>query len=423
MDNIAIKHVKISDLKFAEYNPRTWDEKQVKDLKESISKFGMVVPILANSAKGRENIILGGHFRVSVARELGYETVPVSYVSIEDIEKEKELNLRLNSNLGSWDWSLLREFNLELLTDVGFSASELQHLWDDISETEDDDFDIEEELKQLKEPFVKEGEFYQLGQHVLACGDSTDPNVVKELVGDKKVHCVTLDPPYNLKVDYNKGIGTSGKYGGTVVDDNKSDEDYRAFLSKILENAVAVTQSDCHYFTFSDQNYIGMIQSLYAEHSVKQQRVCLWLKNSAMVTPKIAFNRCYEPCTYGIRGKPFLSDYHTSFSEILNREIGTGNRAHDDILDLLDLWLEKRLPTSSYSHPTEKSPTIYERMLRRCTKPGDYVLELFGGSGSVLAACQQMNRRCLIVELDPLFASLIILRYEKLTNTKAVKLN
>ncbi len=423
MNDLTIHQVKISDLKSAEYNPRRWDEKQIADLKASISKFGMVIPILVNSAKGRENIILGGHFRVHIAKELGYETVPVSYVKIDDLDKERELNLRLNANLGSWDWDLLREFDLDLLTDVGFSSEELQHLWDDVSETEDDDFDVEEELKAIKEPFVKEGDVYQLGPHTLVCGDSTDPNVVKKLVGDKKVNFVTLDPPYNLKVDYNKGIGKKGNYGGTVVDDNKSDEDYRAFLSKILENAVAVSQTDCHYFTFSDQNYIGLIQSLYAEHGIKQQRVCLWLKNSAMVTPQIAFNRCYEPCCYGTRGKPFLSSYHTSFAEILNKEIGTGNRAHDDILDLLDIWLEKRLPSNQYQHPTEKSPTIYERMLRRCTKPGDYVLELFGGSGSIMAACQQMNRRCLLIELDPLFASLIITRYEKLANSKALKLN
>lgn len=423
MNDLTIHQVKISELKLSDYNPRRWNEKQIADLKASIRNFGLVVPILVNSAKGRENVILGGHFRVHVAKELGYETVPVSYVKIDDIDKERELNLRLNSNLGSWDWDLLREFDLDLLTDVGFSSEELQHLWDDVSETEDDDFNVEEELKQLKEPFVKEGDFYQLGQHVLACGDSTDLNVVKKLVGDKKINFITLDPPYNLKIDYNKGIGTKGKYGGTVVDDNKSDEDYRAFLSKILVNAVAVSQPDCHYFTFSDQNYIGLIQSLYAEQEIKQQRVCLWIKNSAMVTPQIAFNRCYEPCCYGTRGKPFLSSYHTSFAEIMNKEVGTGNRAHDDILDLLDIWLEKRLPSASYSHPTEKSPTIYERMLRRCTKPGDYVLELFGGSGSIMAACQQMNRRCLLIELDPLFASLIVTRYEKLTNQKALKLN
>lgn len=423
MEDIVIKHVKISDLKAAEYNPRSWSEKQIADLKESISKFGLVVPILVNSAKGRENVILGGHFRVSVAKDLGYKTVPVSYVCIDDLEKEKELNLRLNANLGSWSWDLLREFDLELLTDVGFSSEELQHLWDDISETEDDDFDVEEELKKIKEVTVKEGEIYKLGNHLLVCGDSTDPEVVKKLVGDKKVGLISGDAPYNIGLDYSDGIGTKGKYQGTKVDDNKSDEDYRNFLKATLQNALAVAQPDCHVFYWCDQNYIGMLQSLYAELGVKHQRVCIWVKNGAMVTPQVAFNKCYEPLVFGTRGKPFLSSYHTSFAEIMNKEVGTGNRAHDDILDLLDIWLEKRLPSSEYEHPTQKPVTLYERMLRRCTKPGDYVLELFGGSGSVLISCEQLNRRCLIVEIDPLFCQLILTRHEKHTGQKAIKLN
>lgn len=423
MDNPKSVLVPIKNLNPSPYNPRKITPEAFEQIKESIKRFGLLGPIIVNNAPNRKNIVIGGHQRMKAAADLGFDQIPVLYVNIPDEDRERELNIRLNKNTGEWDFDLLREFDLDLLTDVGFSSEELQHLWDDVSETEDDDFDLEEELKEIKEVFVKEGDYYQLGQHLLACGDSTDPKVVQKLVGDKKVHFVTLDPPYNLKVDYNKGIGTKGKYGGTVVDDNKSDEDYRSFLSKILENTVAVSQPDCHYFTFSDQNYIGLIQSLYAECGIKQQRVCLWLKNSAMVTPQIAFNRCYEPCCYGTRGKPFLSSYHTSFAEIMNKEVGTGNRAHDDILDLLDIWLEKRLPSAKYSHPTEKSPTIYERMLRRCTKPGDYVLELFGGSGSIMAACQQMNRRCLLVELDPLFASLIITRYEKFTNSKALKLN
>lgn len=424
MNDLTIHQVKISDLKLSDYNPRCWNEKQITDLKASISKFGLVVPILVNSAKGRENIILGGNFRVTVAKELGYETIPVSYVCIDDLEKERELNLRLNANLGSWDWDLLREFDLDLLTDVGFSSEELQHLWDDVSETEDDDFNVEEELKAITEVFVKEGDVYQLGQHTLVCGDSTDPKVVKGLVGDKKVHLISGDPPYNIGLSYDRGIGGSkSKYGGTKVNDSKSDEDYKVFLKKTLENALAVSQPDAHVFYWCDERYIWLLQTLYAELGIKSQRVCFWVKNSSMVTPQVAFNKMIEPIVYGTLGKPFLSSYHSSFSEIMNKEVGTGNRAHDDILDLLDIWLEKRLPSAKYSHPTEKSPTIYERMLRRCTKPGDYVLELFGGSGSIMAACQQMNRRCLLVELDPLFASLIVTRYDKLTNQKGLKLN
>lgn len=423
MENMKIHYVEISKLKRADYNPRTWNEKQMADLKASIRKYGFVTPLLANAAKGRENVILSGHFRVSAAEELGYDKVPVSYVKIEDIEAEKELNIRLNLNQGEWNWELLREFDLELLTDVGFSTEDLQHLWDDISEIEPDDFNVEEELQAIKEVTVKEGEIYKLGQHTLICGDSTDPKTIKTLVGKKKVHLISGDPPFNIGLSYDNGIGTKSKYGGSKVNDSKSDEEYKEFLKKTLENALAIAEPDCHMFYFCDQNYIWLLQTLYKELGIKHQRVCLWVKNSAMVTPQVAFNKCYEPVVYGIKGKPFLSNYHTSFSEMMNKAIGTGNRTHDDILDLIDLWLEKRLPSSQYLHPTEKPSTIYERIIRRCSKPGDYILELFGGSGSIMAACEQMNRRCLMVELDPLFCTLILKRYEKLTNQKAIKLN
>ncbi|QQR54591.1 DNA modification methylase [Candidatus Peregrinibacteria bacterium] len=424
MDNPKSVLVPIKNLNPSPYNPRKINPEAFEQIKESIKRFGLLGPIIVNNAPNRKNIVIGGHQRMRAAIELGFDQIPVLYVNIPDEDRERELNIRLNKNTGEWNFDLLREFDLDLLTDVGFSPEDLQNLWDDVFETEDDDFDIEEELKTIKEVFVKEGDFYQLGQHVLACGDSTDPNTVKKLVGDKKVHLISGDPPYNIGLSYDKGIGgTKSKYGGTKVNDNKSDEAYRAFLKKTLENALTVSQSDTHIFYWCDERYIWILQTLYAELGVKSQRVCFWIKNSAMVTPQIAFNKTIEPVIYGTRGKPFLSSYHTSFTEIMNKEVGTGNRAHDDVLDLLDIWLEKRLPSASYSHPTEKSPTIYERMLRRCTKPGDYVLELFGGSGSIMAACQQMNRRCLLIELDPLFASLIIRRYEKLTNQKALKLN
>ena len=106
-------------------------------------------------------------------------------------------------------------------------------------------------------------------------------------------------------------------------------------------------------------------------------------------------------------------------TEILNKEIGSGNRAVDDILDGLDIWLARRIHNSLYEHPTEKPPTLHEKPLRRCTKPGDVVLDLFGGSGSTLIACEQLKRRAFLCEVEPIFCDLIIRRFEALTGTKA----
>jgi ParB-like chromosome segregation protein Spo0J len=122
---MEVIEVDINLLKPAEYNPRAMDEKEAKDLRVSLDEFGMVEPIVVNKAKGRENVIIGGHQRVNVLKEMGKTKVPVVYVNIPDIEKEKELNLRLNKNLGHWDWDLLANFDEELLKQTGFSEEEL----------------------------------------------------------------------------------------------------------------------------------------------------------------------------------------------------------------------------------------------------------------------------------------------------------
>ncbi len=420
---LKILQVPIKSLNPAPYNPRTWSQKAIDDLKESIKRFGFVDAILVNKASGRENVVIGGHFRLSVAKKLGYKEVPVVYLDIPDKAKERELNLRLNRNTGDWDLELLKQFDTNILLDVGFDDSDLESIWNDVLETEDDDFDLEKEATALKEPFVQPGDLYQLGPHKLLCGDATNPEDVERLMDGQKVPMIYMDPPFNIGLSYNHGIGTKSKYGGTAVKDNKSTPKYREFLRKSLQNALDASTEDTHCFCWSDERYIGLIQSLYEELGVTNQRVCLWLKNNAMATPQYAFNKVYEPCIYGVRGNPYLSEQHTKFNEVFNKEIGTGNRLQDDILDLFNIWLVKRLPFNEYQHPTQKPPTLHEKALRRCTKIGDIVLDLFGGSGSTLIACEQLKRTCYMMEICPTFSSLIITRYEQLTGHKAKKLN
>ena len=116
---------------------------------------------------------------------------------------------------------------------------------------------------------------------------------------------IMSDPIYNISVDYNGGIGGKQQYGGTV-NDNKTDAEYKEFLKKSMEAALAVTKDDAHVFYWSDQTYIWLIQTLYREFGITNKRVAIWLKNSQNPTPGVAFNKCYEPCTYGVRGKPYI---------------------------------------------------------------------------------------------------------------------
>jgi ParB/RepB/Spo0J family partition protein len=129
-NNLKIQQVKITELLPAKYNPRKWSEPAIEQLTESVKRFGLVDPILVNSTKDRKNIVIGGHFRLKVAKDLGIKEVPVVYVDIPDIEREKELNVRLNKNLGDWDYELLAEFDETLFSTIGFDSEEIDAIFD-----------------------------------------------------------------------------------------------------------------------------------------------------------------------------------------------------------------------------------------------------------------------------------------------------
>jgi DNA modification methylase len=419
--NINIVYVPLSKLIPSTYNPRTWDMNDKKQLKESVTKFGMVDPIVVNGATSRKNIVIGGHFRLEVLRELGYTEAPVVYVDISEVGKEKELNIRLNKNQGSWDAELLLEFDPHVLEDIGFSDAELEELFVTDLDTDDDGFDVKKELATIITPHSKIGDRYKLGNHYLSCGDSTDQEVVKQLVGDVKINMTYCDPVYNINLSYKTGIGGTKNYGGSSQD-NRSDGDYMRFIQKTVENAISVSDEDAHIFYYCDQSYVPLIATLYTTLGIDFRRTCIWLKGIANPTPQIAFSKVYESCVYGTIGSPYLSPYHRNYDEVLNKEVGTGNQMVEDVEEMFDVWLEKRLPGAEYEHPTEKPVTLHDKPIKRCTKIGDNILSLFGGSGGELIACEQLKRVCYMVELDPVFVDFIIRRYEKATGNKAIKI-
>jgi DNA modification methylase len=408
---------RINDLVPFEKNPRTISPKQLVDLTKSLKKFNLV-EIPAIDMNGR---ILAGHQRLKVLQVLGRgeEEIDVRVPNRKLTEKESEQYLISSNALGGdWDFEKLKSFDLDLLLDVGFDQVDLSHLWNDELEVQDEDFDVEEELKKIKRAKTKLGDLIHLGPHKLLCGDSTDQDNLKRLLGNDRASMIYSDPVYNIKIDYNKGIGGKQSYGG-AVNDNKSEGAYRELIKKSLESALAVTKQDAHVFYWSDQTYIWLIQDLYRELGITNKRVCLWIKNGHNPTPGVAFNKCYEPCTYGVRGKPYIAKSIQNLNEVLNKEITTGNKLLEETLDELDVWLVKRLSGKEYEHATSKPAKLHEKAIRRCTKPGDIILDSFSGSGSTLIAGEQLKRKVYAVELEPIFCDLTIRRYEKLTGTKA----
>lgn len=407
----------VNDLIPYDKNPRQMSDKQIKDLKKSLKKFNLVeIP-----AVDIDNRIIAGHQRLKVLQLLGRgnEEIEVRIPNRKLTQEEYDRYLiTSNAVTGDWDFEKLKSFDLSMLTDIGFDKSELEGIWAENLETEDDEFDVEEELKKIKTPKTKLGDLIILGNHRLICGDCTDPVVLKKLFGNEKASMIYSDPPYNINFDYMGGLGGKKNYGAKVHD-NRTYEQYKDFLKKSIESGLAVSNPNTHIFYWSDQIYIGLVQELYRELGIENKRVLLWVKNSQNPTPGVAFNKCYEPCTYGVRGKPWIAKNIQNLNEVMNKELTTGNNLLSEALDHLDLWMVKRLSGKDYEHATSKPPMLHQKAIRRCTKPGDIILDSFSGSASTLIAAEQLKRRVFAVELEPAFCDLAIKRFEKLTGSKA----
>lgn len=411
----------VNDLVPFDKNPRQISEKQLEDLKRSLKRFNLVeLPAI-----DLDNRIVAGHQRLRVLQILGRggEKIEVR-VPNRKLTKDEFEQYLLTSNAvgGDWDFEKLKSFDIGLLLDIGFDETDLANIWDQNLEAEDDGFEIEKELAKIKKPKTKPGDLFVLGSHRLICGNATEPNTLQRLFGKDRATMIYSDPIYNIGVNYSSGLGGKQQYGGNV-NDRRSNEEYRTLLRKSMECALAVSPDNTHCFYWCDQTYIGLIQELYRELGIVNKRVCLWIKNGQNPTPGVAFSKCYEPCVYGTKGKPYIAKGINNLNEVMNKDLATGNRLIDDILDQLDIWLVKRLSGDQYEHATAKPPTLHEKAIRRCTRPGDIILDSFAGSGSTLIAAEQLKRRAYVVELEPIYCDLIIKRYERLTHVKVKQIN
>jgi hypothetical protein len=303
-----IKYVSIESLTPDEANPRLIRDRQFQVLCESIKKnpdYFEARPILCNA----EMKIFAGHMRWLAAKEIGMAEVPVAVMDIPK-KRQKELMLRDNVSNGAWDWEkLANNFEIDELTGVGFDE-ELSFMFDDVMTLGEDNFDLEKVLKEITNPETKPGEIIKLGNHFLMCGDSMKPEDVAKLMGEAKTSFIFSDPPYNIGLDYSKGISTEGKYKGSfsATKDKKSSPDYRAFIDTAVKNALIVATKDAHVFFWCDENFVGKMQGIFEGNGITNRRTCLWIKNNFNMTPQVAFNKVYEPCVYGTIGSPSHRD-------------------------------------------------------------------------------------------------------------------
>lgn len=440
-EKLKIVYVPVKDLKLSEYNPRKHTPEAMEQLKESIKRFDVVDPVIANCAPDRKNILIGGHMRVKALKEMGIAEVPVVYLNIPDLEKERQLNIRLNHNTGEFDWKLLTDFGEEFLKDVGFSSEEL----DNIFEVEDtpENFDLEKELKKLdiKKIEIKKGDVWQIGDAKLMCGDSTTEEDMMTLMGTEEADMVMTDPPYILdylhgkkKTDGKATEGFGAKRNRRYLETDVLPPD---FTEKWMNNIAKVTKEDFHIIVYENWKNIRTIWGEMEKHWKVKNMIVWHLPNRnqgfagkykffskhdiAMVgsSPEARgvnnnqeeelLQNEYETALYAIQGKPQWEGYEKG---------------------------KKYQPTDfiEYKAADEKSSgqgiifgtkplEILIPYIKVLTKRGDLIVEPFGGSGSTAAGALTMKRRCNIMEKSPVYAEVIRRRLEKLTGKKAVKIH
>lgn len=413
---MKIDMVQIETLKPSEYNPRKISEHDRAELKKSLEKYGFVEPIVANRAPGREGIIIGGHQRFHAAKEMGMAQVPVFWVEIAELAREKELNVRLNRNQGAWDYGLLEDFfKTDELLEWGFEKVEI-----DFKERK-----VREETEPTPEPpeipRTKAGDLYELGGvHRLLCGDATRKEDFEKLMGSDKARLVFTDPPYSVNYESTAGNSYSeGKYGsdGKIFNDDKDPEEALRFYKKILKNLYVFTADDAPiYWWFANKmNWINRLAWIDTEWFMAQ--IIIWLKETMIFSLGQDYHRCYEPCMFGWKkGKA-----HFTNKKIANlRDVILMDK--NDFSEFLDVWYERRDKTNEYVHPTQKPVQLARRALRKSSVEGDFVLDAFGGSGSTLIACEQMKRKARLMELDPKYCDVIVKRWCNFTNEDPEKI-
>ncbi len=420
------KQIKIDDLIPAEYNPRKMPDDEMKKLIRSIQEFGFVEPVVVNQHPGRENIIIGGHQRVLAAKTLGYEEVPVVYVSLPP-EKEKLLNLALNRISGSWEeeklaalLSELEEADVDLFLS-GFNSAEIDELLKNFHETKEEDFNAVEELEKITVPESRPGEIYELGRHRLLCGDSTEIINLKKLMGEKMVDLVFTDPPFN--VGYKSSGKNRDKWSEAYGDDDYTDEGFDEFCIKVFGNFKKFLKDGGAYYVCSGWSSWASFWQALKKNNLKPKGCIIWDKGHGgmgwsdywyqheLIAAGMKFeatgdteSEVYEMVVYG-------------FDEKAKHYFSKKGGAR-----MTDVWRIPRDPNNKYEHPTQKPLKLIENAIYNSSKIGEKVLDIFGGSGSTLIACERTGRTAFLIERSPLFCDVIRKRYEKFTGGRAVKI-
>lgn len=410
-------NIAIAELTPYERNARTHSDEQLDKIKNSINEFGFVSPVIIDE----NNMILAGHGRVEAARMAGLTEVPYRQVTnlTEDQKKAYILADNKLSDMAGWDLDLLNEelASIELdMADFGF---------DEISEEDveiiEDDFDEEEDKV---EAVAKTGELYQLGEHRLLCGDSTSEEGVYRLMNNELADLVQTDPPYNVDVSNSDGL--------TIENDNMSELEFVDFIDAAFYNLSRSLKEGGSFYVWHATRSVVAFKTALESNSLEVKQELIWNK-SQLVMGRQDYQWKHEPCFYGWKSGAshyFIND-RTQTTVIDEKPLKLDDLTKEQAVKLLKkvLTIEKDSTVVNFDkpkhndlHPTMKPLDLIAYQIKNSSRKGEIVLDLFGGSGSTMMACEQLGRKCYMMEYDPHYVDVIIARWEKMTGQKAVKI-
>ena len=409
-----------SELKPYENNPRINDE-AVNMVAKSIKEFGFKNPVIVDN----EKVIIAGHTRLKASLELGLEEIPV--IIADDLTEDQANALRLidnrSSEVAEWDFEKLKNEldNIEMnMDDFDFNFDELNI--EDMKPIEEDNFDLEEALEEIQEPITQYGDLYRLGNHFLLCGDSTSQEDVLKLMQGKKADLLLTDPPYNVAISNSEGL--------TIENDNMSKEDFKIFINAAMKNASEVLkEGGAFYIWYGDIEDIAFRTACF-NNQLTIKQCLIWVKNNFNLGRQ-DYQWKHEPCLYGWKegaSHYFIDDrtQDTIIEDKVNYQSMTKEQLKDYIKELLEdkvstTVIKEDKPLKNTEHPTMKPLKLMGRLIKNSSRRNEIVVDLFGGSGSTLITCEELERVCYMMEYDPKYCDVIIKRWETLTGEKAEK--
>ena len=399
MPEINIQYYKANDLIMAEYNPRQLTKDQYTQLKDSLTRFGLVDPLIVNKHKSRKNILVGGHQRLKIAKEMGMEKIPCVEVDLP-LDQEKELNIRLNKNVGEWDYdSLANYFDVSELMEWGFSNDELQFYEEEPGQGLTDD----DEIPEVEEAITKSGDIWLLGEHRVLCGDATKKEDVALLMEGQKADICFTSPPYNA--DKNSHLtgnvkGFDKKYNNYA--DNLDDSKYLELIKISTEICLSISEFVFVNLQLLTHNRIPVVDfQYYFKKHLKD--ILIWNKNIA--PPNIvkgSFSTKYEflfCLSNDTKTRGFPCNWQGKYPNVIETESNSSNKFADKhkagFPVSFPLWIIEKM---------DFSKSVYDCFL---------------GTGSTLIACEKTNRKCYGMEIDPHYCDVIVKRWEEFTGNKA----